>query len=133
MEKDDRIAILSENRYEWMVVDLAIQIVGGINVSLYTTLPPNQCEYILKDSEAKIFFVSTGIQLKKAVKVFDNCPDLEQVIAFDEPKVKKYKEGDEVKLFETICAAGLKIENKELIPSTGSGQAAVLSLKLLRK
>ncbi|MDX1641212.1 MAG: long-chain fatty acid--CoA ligase [Balneolaceae bacterium] len=112
VEKDDRIAILSENRYEWMVVDLAIQMVAAINVSLYTTLPPNQCEYILKDSEAKIFFVSTGIQLKKAVKVFDNCPDLESIIAFDEPKVKKYMKGDEVKLFDTICAAGMKVEQK---------------------
>lgn len=112
VEKDDRVAILSENRYEWMVVDLAIQMIGAINVSLYTTLPPNQCEFILKDSEAKIFFVSTGIQLKKAVKVFDNCPDLESIIAFDEPKVKKYLEGSKVKLFDTICAAGMKAETK---------------------
>lgn len=112
VEKDDRIAILSENRYEWMVVDLAIQMVGAINVSLYTTLPPNQCEYILKDSEAKIFFVSTGIQLKKAVQVFENCPDLESIIVFDEPKVKKYLKGDQVKLFDTICAAGIKAETK---------------------
>lgn len=112
IEKDDRVAILSENRYEWMVVDLAIQVVGGINVSLYTTLPPNQCEFILKDSEAKMFFVSTGIQLKKAVKVFDNCPDLKSIIAFDQPKVEKYIQGDEVKLFDTICAAGIKVEPK---------------------
>ncbi|NBC04837.1 MAG: AMP-binding protein [Bacteroidetes bacterium] len=112
VEKEDRVAILSENRYEWMIVDLAIQMVGAINVSLYTTLPPNQCEYILKDSESKIFFVSTGIQLKKAVKVFDNCPDLETIIAFDEPKVKKYLEGDQVKLFDTICAVGMKAETK---------------------
>lgn len=110
IRKGDRVAILSENRYEWMVVDLAIQVVGAINVSLYTTLPPNQCEFILKDSGAKIFFVSTGIQLKKAVKIFDNCPDLESVIAFDEPKVKEYLEGDEVKLFDTICDTGLKAE-----------------------
>lgn len=112
IEKDDRVAILSENRYEWAIVDLAIQMVGAINVSLYTTLPPSQCEYILQDSGSKIFFVSTGIQLKKAVKVFDNCPELKSIIAFDEPKVKKYMKGDEVKLFETICAAGMKLEQK---------------------
>jgi long-chain acyl-CoA synthetase len=112
IEKGDRVAILSENRYEWMVVDLATQVVGAINVSLYTTLPPSQCEFILKDSEAKIFFVSTGIQLKKAVKIFDNCPDLESIIAFDQPKVEKYIQGDEVKLFDTICAEGIKVEPK---------------------
>lgn len=110
IKKDDRVAILSENRYEWAVVDLAIQMVGAINVSLYATLPPGQCEFILKDSEAKIFFVSTGIQLKKAVQVFDACKDLKQIIAFDEPKVQKYIEKDYVKLFDTVCAAGSKAE-----------------------
>ncbi|MCC5942618.1 MAG: long-chain fatty acid--CoA ligase [Balneolaceae bacterium] len=112
VEKGDRVAILSENRYEWAVVDLAIQMTGSINVSLYTTLPANQCEYILQDSEAKIFFVSTGIQLKKAVEVFDNCPDLKSVIAFDEPKVKELMGHSYVKLFDTICAEGLKAETK---------------------
>lgn len=112
VEKSDRVAILSENRYEWAVVDLAIQMIGAINVSLYSTLPPNQCEHILKDSEAKIFFVSTGIQLKKAVEVFDNCPDLKQIIAFDEPKVASYIENDFTKLYDTVCTAGSKAETK---------------------
>ena len=112
VEKGDRVAILSENRYEWAVVDLAIQITGTINVALYSTLPPNQCEYILQDSEAKIFFVSTGIQLKKAMEVFDNCPDLKTVVAFDEPKVKDHMKEDFVNLFDTVCATGLKAETR---------------------
>lgn len=113
VQKGDRVAILSENRYEWAVVDLAIQSVGAINVSVYTTLPAAQCEYILKNSESKIFFVSTGIQLKKAIEVFDNCEDLKQVIAFDEPKVQDYIEKEYVKLFDTICTAGIKAEPQQ--------------------
>ncbi|REL29073.1 long-chain fatty acid--CoA ligase [Rhodohalobacter sp. SW132] len=113
VRKGDRVAILSENRYEWAVVDLAIQSVGAINVSVYTTLPAAQCEYILKNSESKIFFVSTGIQLKKAIEVFDNCEDLKQVIAFDEPKVQDYIEKEYVKLFDTICTAGIKAEPQQ--------------------
>jgi long-chain acyl-CoA synthetase len=112
IEKDDRVAILSENRYEWAVVDLAIQMVGAINVSLYTTLPPKQCEFILKDSEAKLFFVSTGIQLKKAVEIFSECPDLKHVVAFDEPKIRKHLDEKFVTLFDTVCATGLKAEAK---------------------
>lgn len=108
IEKDDRVAILSENRYEWAVADLAIQMTGAINVSLYTTLPPKQCEFILKDSGAKLFFVSTGIQLKKAITVFDNCPDLKNIVAFDEPRVKEYLENDYVKLFDTVRELGRK-------------------------
>lgn len=113
VKKGDRVAILSENRYEWAVVDLAIQTVGAMNVSLYATLPPGQCEYILQDSEAKIFFVSTGIQLKKAIEVFDNCKDLKQVIAFDEPKVQEYIDKKYVKLYDTVCTAGSKAEPQQ--------------------
>lgn len=108
----DRIGILSENRYEWVVVDLAIQILGAINVSLYSTLPPNQCEYILKDSDTKMFFVSTGIQLKKAVQVYDNCNDLKAIVAFDEPKVKSLLENEYVSLFQDVLDEGVKLYPK---------------------
>ncbi|WP_372639121.1 AMP-binding protein, partial [Fodinibius sp.] len=42
IEAGDRVAILSENRYEWAVFDLALQLIGGVNVSLYTSLPAGQ-------------------------------------------------------------------------------------------
>lgn len=112
IDPGDRVAILSENRYEWAVVDLAVQLIGAVNVALYTTLPPNQCEYILQDSEAELFFVSTGIQLKKAVKVFDNCSALHQVVAFDEPKVEKYMEGHYVTLFDKVLKEGARLLDK---------------------
>lgn len=112
IEHGDRVGILSENRYEWAAVDLAIQMIGGINVSLYTTLPAGQCEYILQDSEAKMFFVSTGIQLKKAVEVYDNCEHLKTIIAFDNPKNKKHAEKEFVLLFEDVLNEGAKQAEK---------------------
>lgn len=86
LRKGDRIAILSENRPEWAIADLAAQILGGVSVSLYTSLPPDQVEFILSDSEAKIFVVSTNVQVKKALKVFDRCDDLDFVITMTDPK-----------------------------------------------
>ncbi len=80
----DRVAILSENRPEWAYTDLATHHLGGVNVSLYTSLPASQVEYILKDSGAKIFIVSTGIQFRKAKEIFDNCPDLQEVITMSQ-------------------------------------------------
>lgn len=108
IEVGDRVGILSENRYEWAIVDLALQLIGGINVSLYSTLPAKKCEYILTNSEAKMFFVSTGIQLKKAREVFDDCDELEQIIAFDEPNIKSYLDESYVSLYEKAMAEGLK-------------------------
>jgi long-chain acyl-CoA synthetase len=112
IDPGDRVALLSENRYEWAVVDLAIQRVGAVNVSLYTSLPPNQCEYILNDSGSELFFVSTGIQLKKATQVFEDCPELRQVIAFDEPKISKYGEEPYVTLFESVLKEGYGLVSK---------------------
>lgn len=110
IRKGDHVALLSENRYEWVIVDLALQLVGAINVSLYATLPADQCHYILKDAEAKLFFVSTGIQLKKALAVFDDCPGLKKVIAFDQPKVANYTEADFVHLFDDVMKSGVELQ-----------------------
>lgn len=112
VEAGDRVAILSENRYEWAVIDLALQLIGGVNVSLYTTLPPAQCQYILQDSEAKLFFVSTGIQLKKAIEIFDDCEHVNRVIAIDQPRVESYMDEPYVTLYEDVMAEGMKLYPK---------------------
>lgn len=109
IEPGDRVGLLSENRYEWAVVDLAIQLIGAVNVSLYTSLPPSQCEYILQDSGVELFFVSTGIQLKKAINVFDNCQEMRQVIAFDEPRVESQLQEPYVVLYEDVINEGYKL------------------------
>lgn len=85
VRKGDRVAILSENRVEWMVCDMATQLLGAINVSLYTTLPASEVAYILNDSESKIFLVSTKIQLKKALEVYKDCPNLEEIVSITPP------------------------------------------------
>src|SRR5689334_21688919 len=54
----DRIAILSENRPEWSITDLAILSLGAINVPIYTTQALEQVDYILSDSGARAIFIS---------------------------------------------------------------------------
>ncbi len=126
IQRGEQVALLSENRYEWAVVDLALQLIGAVNVSLYSTLPAEQCRYILQDSEAKLFFVSTGIQLKKALKVFDECPQLNYIVAFDQPKVESYLEPKYVSLFENVMQKGRKlrkIHQKEIEQRPASVQS----------
>ncbi len=108
IKKGDRIAILSENRYEWAVFDMAVQLTGAVNVALYTSLPPEQCKYILNDSGAKLFFVSTGIQQRKAIEVFDKCKALKKVIAFDPPKDESLLKKPFMNLFTDVMDQGRK-------------------------
>ncbi len=63
--KGDRVAILSENRYEWAVADFAAQLLGAVVVPIYGTLTPEQTAYILKDSGARVIFLSSVAQLQK--------------------------------------------------------------------
>ncbi|HET6765614.1 MAG TPA: long-chain fatty acid--CoA ligase, partial [Longimicrobiaceae bacterium] len=81
----DRVALLSENRPEWTLVDYAVTGMGAADVPLYPTLPANQIAYILKDSGAKAIFVSDRAQLAKVLEIRGELPELRQVIAFDDP------------------------------------------------
>jgi long-chain acyl-CoA synthetase len=81
----DRVALLSENRPEWAIVDYAVTGMGAADVPLYPTLPANQVAYILKDSGARAVFVSTRAQLDKIAEIRGELPDLRLVVAFDEP------------------------------------------------
>lgn len=80
----DRVALLSENRVEWALADLAILSCGCINVPVYATLPAHQVEYVLRNSEARAVFVSSAEQLEKIREIRANLPVLQHVILFDE-------------------------------------------------
>ena len=82
-QKNDRVAILSENRPEWAITDFGSLKVGAVTVPMFSTLTPAQVGYILKDSGAKIICVSTEKQLEKVSAIRDEVPTLEQIIIFD--------------------------------------------------
>ena len=83
VQKNDRVAILSENRPEWAISDFGILKTGAVNVPMFSTLTAAQVGYILKDSGAKIICVSTEKQLEKVTSIRHEIPTLEQIIIFD--------------------------------------------------
>lgn len=83
VEKNDRVALLSENRPEWAITDFGSLKVGAVTVPMFSTLTAAQVGYILKDSGAKIICVSTETQLEKVSAIRDEVPTLEQIIIFD--------------------------------------------------
>ncbi len=83
--RGDRVAILSENRPEWAISDYAVLSLGALDVPVYPTLPASQIAYILRDCGARVILVSTRDQLAKILEIRGELPELEQVIAFDDP------------------------------------------------
>jgi len=81
--KGDRVALLSENRFEWMIADMAILSAGCVNVPIYSTLPPDQTEYLLSDSEVRAIFVSGPALFAKIAPLRARLPNLQHVFSFD--------------------------------------------------
>jgi long-chain acyl-CoA synthetase len=80
----DRVALLSENRPEWSITDLAILSLGAVNVPIYTTQAVEQVRFILEDSGARMLFVSGRRVFKHARPGVEGVEQLEKFIFFDE-------------------------------------------------
>ena len=83
----DRVAIISENRPEWSLTDLAILSLRAVNVPIYTTQAVEQIRYILEDSGAKILCVSGKKIYKHAEDALHSVERIEKLIFFDEDAV----------------------------------------------
>lgn len=83
IRKGDRVAILSENRHEWVVADFACLLLGAVVVPIYTTLTPDQVAYLLRDSGARAIFVSTALQLQKVLSIRDQTA-IERIAVMDD-------------------------------------------------
>ena len=79
----DRVAIISENRPEWSITDLAILCLRAVNVPIYTTQAPDQIRYILEDSGAKILFISGKKTFQHAAPGVEGVESLDKLVFFD--------------------------------------------------
>jgi len=83
IKRGDRVALVSENRWEWAAVDFAVLAIGAVDVPLYQTLTPEQMGFILKDAGCKAIFLSSKQQYAKLTAAGD-IPTLEKVSVFDD-------------------------------------------------
>ena len=83
VEPGDRIALLSENRPEWLVSDIAILSAGAINVPIYPTLPATQIEGLLNNAGVRVIILSTPEQLEKIREIQSRVPSLQTTLVMD--------------------------------------------------
>jgi len=84
IQEGDRCVLLSENRPEWLISDIAIMNAGGISVPIFTTYSANDYEYILNDCKPSIVIVSNNDQFKKIKKFIGG--QIKKVISFEKLK-----------------------------------------------
>ena len=77
VEKGDKVSILANTRPEWTYHDFAALSAGATVVPIYQTNSPEECQYVLEDSDAKVVVVEDEAQLEKVRAVRDTLPKLE--------------------------------------------------------
>jgi long-chain acyl-CoA synthetase len=107
VQAGDRVAIISENRPEWAIVDYACLAARCADVPIYPTLPAVQTEYLLRDSGAVVVCVSTSTQLAKVQQIRAGLPALRWVIAFDDALA-----GPDVLSFQHVGAEGRSMRDR---------------------
>lgn len=88
VKKGDKVAIIAENRPEWVYSDMAILGLGAIDVPLYPSLTAESVEFILNNSESKGIIVSNKFQFNKILKIKDRCRHLKFIIVMNDKDVE---------------------------------------------
>src|SRR5574343_589142 len=83
VNKGDNVALVSNNRYEWNVMDIAIQQVGAIVVPLYPNISENDYKYILNDASIKLIVVGNAELSQKIQNIKSEVPSLQHLFSFD--------------------------------------------------
>ena len=84
IKEGDRCLLVSENRPEWFISDMAIMLSGGITVPAYTTYTEDDYRYLIEDCEPSLVIVSNHEMLKKLSNVIDEKEFIKKVITLDE-------------------------------------------------
>jgi long-chain acyl-CoA synthetase len=82
-EGRDKVAILSKNRPEWIMLDMALQQIGAILVPVYPTINVNELEFVLKDANVKMAFVNDEDLFLKALSLKDKVSSLKDIFTFE--------------------------------------------------
>jgi long-chain acyl-CoA synthetase len=84
------VAILSENRKEWVIAQLGLGMVGGVTVGVYATSPAEEVEFLLELSEARFVVCEDQEQVDKVLDFRARLPKLEAIVVIDPKGLRRY-------------------------------------------
>ncbi|MDR7550091.1 MAG: AMP-binding protein [Armatimonadota bacterium] len=92
VQRGERVAVIGENRPEWLYADLGIQAIGAATTGIYTTSSPEQVHYILDHAGCRVFIVEGEEQLDKALEVRSRLPYLQHVVVMDPEGLRAFRD-----------------------------------------
>lgn len=82
-EAQEKVAIISPNRPEWMITDVAVQLTGAVLTPVYPTISPTDLVYVLNEAEVKTVFVANAEIYAHFKEAFTQMPHLKKIYSFD--------------------------------------------------
>jgi long-chain acyl-CoA synthetase len=104
VRRGDRIAILSENRLEWIYTDMGGLGIGACVVPIYATVPAADVRYVLDNSDSKVVVVENREQLEKVLASSGGCPKLEKILVIEPADCRM--DGKRIISFEALMTTG---------------------------
>lgn len=83
VEGRDKVAIISKNRPEWVIVDLAVQQIGALLTPIYPTINVNELEFVLNDAQVKTIFVNDEDTFHKVLSIKSRVHSLTHIFTFE--------------------------------------------------
>lgn len=115
VKRDDKIALISNNRPEWNFVELGIQQIGAVSVPMYPTITIEDYHYIFSDADIKLIFVSDENLLKKSTEASKGIDSVEAIYTFD--KISGAKHWTEVlEIAQNDDVASLEVHKLAVLP-----------------
>lgn len=102
----DRVSIHSEDRPEWVILDMATVAVRAITVGLYPTNPAAEVEYLLSDSGAVVHLVEDQEQADKVMSVIGSLPDLRKIIHLEPRGFRNWRDDDRFVSWDQFLEVG---------------------------
>ena len=131
IKEGDRCLLVSENRPEWLVTDIAIMLANGITVPAYTTYTSKDYEYLINDCEPSIIIVSNNMLHNKLKSIIEKNSFIKKIITFDqidavdyENKYLNFKSINKKKLDKNDKIINLSLKRKSpacIIYTSGTG------------
>lgn len=117
------VAILSENRAEWVISQLGTGLVDGVTIGVYATSPANEVSYVLGHSDAEVVVCEDQEQTDKVLECLHELPKIKRIVVID-PKGLRHYESDKLSTYKEVIAKGASYEkdHPDLIDSCLSGQ-----------
>ncbi|WP_134704290.1 AMP-binding protein [Ammoniphilus sp. YIM 78166] len=112
LARGEALAIIGDNRPEWVVSELSAQSIGGISVGIYQDSLPNEVSYILNHCHARFVVVEDQEQVDKILEVEDELKQVEKIIYYDPKGMRDYTH-PKLMYFEDVLKLGEKEEPKK--------------------